>query len=63
MRRWMKSDTEKIQAQRGNQRWKGGGGRESGKPCWFSSFRGGARRERRERKEEAEQDRGEEVRD
>lgn len=43
----------KIQVQRGNQSWRkeeGGGSREDdGKPCWLSSFRGGARGERRSR--------------
>lgn len=56
----------KIQAQRGNQRWKEGGGdsrEDDGKPCWFRSFRGGARRERRQRKEEAEEGRAREGRD
>lgn len=56
---------ENLQAQRGNQRWKEGGDsrEDDGKPCWFRSFREGARRERRGRKEEAEEDRGKEVRD
>lgn len=55
---------EKIQAQRGNHRRKEGGDsrEDGGKPCWFGSFRGGARRERRER-EEGEDDREKEVRD
>lgn len=38
---------------------RGGSREDDGKPCWFSSFRGGVPEE----KEEAEEDRGKEARD